>query len=175
MVLGFSVFASIVIAEQFGSPLIKSASVTIGLFTGCLISVVTGYWSLENIRAAPAATVSGVHTFHLPGDGASVPPLLIMFVCEAVSCMPDILATAETSNVDIEGTEFNSRIRGGILCDGIGFLHIMQPDWFGKILDYTGPRVHLSGFEQGVNLIVERPFIPAAVIRVFLRLPCRTT
>jgi xanthine/uracil permease len=39
-----------------------------------------------------------------------------------VSCMPDILATAEISNMDIEGTHFNSRIQGGILCDGLGSL-----------------------------------------------------
>jgi xanthine/uracil permease len=30
------------------------------------------------------------------------------------------LATAELSDVAIEGTEFNSRIQGGILCDGLG-------------------------------------------------------
>jgi hypothetical protein len=36
--------------------------------------------------------------------------------------MPDILATAEISNVDIEGTQFNSRIQGGILVDGLGSL-----------------------------------------------------
>ncbi len=120
--LGFSVFVSIVLVEQFGSPLMKSASVIIGLFVGCLISGLTGYWSMDNINAAPSATFLWVHTFHLSVDGALVLPLLIMFICEAVSCMPDILATAEISNVDIEGTEFNSRIQGGILCDGLGSL-----------------------------------------------------
>ena len=100
----------------------KSASVIIGLLVGCLISGLTGYWSMDNINAAPGATFLWVHTFHLSVDGALVLPLLIMFVCEAVSCMPDILATAEISNVDIEGTEFNSRIQGGILCDGLGSL-----------------------------------------------------
>ncbi|KAH8891378.1 putative purine permease [Thozetella sp. PMI_491] len=268
--LGFSVFVSIVLVEQFGSPLMKSASVIIGLFVGCLISGLTGYWSMDNINAAPAATFLWVHTFHLSVDGALVLPLLIMFVCEAVSCMPDILATAEISNVDIEGTEFNSRIQGGILCDGlgslisalgtgppmvsqagnngvisltgcasrragwcasaflvlmgifgkfgavfgsmppsvlggmqvflystiavagirvlglvpftrrnrfiltaslgIGFMDIVQPDWFGQILNYSGDNVSLSGFEQGLNLIVETPFIVAALIGVFLNL-----
>ncbi|OIW29743.1 purine permease [Coniochaeta ligniaria NRRL 30616] len=268
--LGFSVFVSIVLVEQFGSPLMKSASVIIGLFVGCLISGLTGYWSMENVDAAPAVTFLWVHTFKLSVDGALVLPLPIMFICEAVSCMPDILATAEISNVDIEGTEFNSRIQGGILCDGlgslisalgtgppmvsqagnngvisltgcasrragwcaaaflvlmgifgkfgaifgamppsvlggmqvflystiavagirvlglvpftrrnrfilttslgIGFLDIVQPDWFAQILDYSGPNVHLSGFEQGLNLIVETPFIVAAVIGVFLNL-----
>ena len=53
---------------------------------------------------------------------------------------------------------------------GIGFIDIVQPTWFSKILDYSGSNVHLAGFEQGINLIVETPFIVAAVIGVFLNL-----
>ncbi|KAL5319993.1 hypothetical protein ACEPPN_013052 [Leptodophora sp. 'Broadleaf-Isolate-01'] len=268
--LGFSVFVTVIIVEQFGSPLMKSASIILGLAVGCAISGATGYWSRENIDAAPVITFLWVHTFKLSVDGALILPLLIMFICEAVSCMPDILATAEISNVDIEGTQFNSRIQGGILCDGlgsllsafgtglpmvsqagnngvisltgcasrragwcasgflilmgmfgkfgavfgsmppsvlggmqvflystiavagirvlgliawtrrnrfiltaslaIGFMDIVQPTWFNQILDYSGSNVRLQGFEQGLNLIVETPFIVAAVIGVFLNL-----
>ncbi|RDW87276.1 hypothetical protein BP5796_02970 [Coleophoma crateriformis] len=268
--LGFSVFCTIIFVEQFGSPLMKSASVIFGLAVGCAISGATGYWSRSNITAAPAVTFLWVHTFHLSVDGALILPLLIMFVCEAVSCMPDILATAEISNVDIEGTSFNSRIQGGILCDGLGsllsafgtglpmvsqagnngvisltgcasrragwcasaflilmgvfgkfgavfgsmppsvlggmqvflystiavagirvlgliawtrrnrfiltaalgfgFIDIVQPTWFDQVLDYSGSNVRLSGFEQGLNLLVETPFIVAAAIGVFLNL-----
>ncbi|KAI9732898.1 MAG: hypothetical protein M1834_003838 [Cirrosporium novae-zelandiae] len=266
--LGFSVFVTIIVVELFGSPLMKSASVIFGLAVGCAISGATGYWSHDNIDAAPVGTFLWVKTFHLSVDGALVLPLLIMYVCEAVSCMPDILATAEISGVDIEGTEFNSRIQGGILCDGlgsffsalgtglpmvsqagnngvisltgcasrragwcaaaflilmgifgkfgavfgsmppsvlggmqvflystiavagirvlgliawtrrnrfiltaalgIGFIDIVQPSWFDQILDYSGSNVHLEGFEQGINLIVETPFIVAAVVAVLL-------
>ena len=52
----------------------------------------------------------------------------------------------------------------------IGFIDIVQPSWFAQVLDYSGPNVHLAGFLQGVNLIVETPFIIAAVIGVFLNL-----
>jgi uracil-xanthine permease len=268
--LGFSVFVTVIIIEQFGSPLMKSASVILGLAVGCAISGATGYWSSSNITAAPTVTFLWVHTFKLSVDGALVLPLLIMFICEAVSCMPDILATAEISNVDIEGTQFNSRIQGGILCDGlgsllsafgtglpmvsqagnngvisltgcasrragwcasaflilmgifgkfgavfgsmppsvlggmqvflystiavagirvlgliawtrrnrfiltaslgVGFMDIVQPLWFHQILDYSGDNVKLQGFEQGINLIVETPFIVAAIVGVFLNL-----
>lgn len=120
--LGFSVFVSIVVIEQFGSPLMKSAAVLIGLAVGCAITGATGYWSRENIDSAPVVTFLWVHTFKLSVDGALVLPLLIMFICEGVSCMPDILATAEISGVEVEGTQFNSRIQGGILCDGLGSL-----------------------------------------------------
>ncbi|KAI1337465.1 purine permease [Xylariaceae sp. FL0016] len=268
--LGFTVFVSIVLVEQFGSPLMKSASVILGLLVGCLVSGLTGYWQLGNLHAAPAVTFLWTHTFKLSVDGALVLPLLIMFVCEAVSCMPDILATAEISDVEIEGTKFNERVQGGILCDGvgslisalgtgppmvsqagnngviaitgcasrragwcaavflvlmgifgkfgavfgsmppsvlggmqvflyatiavaglrvlglvkytrrnrfiltvalgIGFLDIVQPDWFDQMLTYSGGNVALAGFEQGINLIVETPFIIAAVFGVFLNL-----
>lgn len=120
--LGFSVFITIIFVELFGSPLMRSASVVLGLAVGCAISGATGYWSRENINAAPVATFLWVETFKLSVDGALALPLLIMFICEAVSCMPDILATAEISGVDIDGIEFNSRIQGGILCDGVGSL-----------------------------------------------------
>ncbi|KAJ5301168.1 carbonic anhydrase [Penicillium atrosanguineum] len=268
--LGFSVFVTIVIVELFGSPLMRSASVVLGLAVGCIISGATGYWSRDNINAAPVATFLWVHTFKLSVDGALVLPLLIMFICEAVSCMPDILATAEISGVEIDGIEFNSRIQGGILCDGlgslisalgtglpmvsqagnngvisltgcasrragwcasgflvlmgifgkfgavfgsmppsvlggmqvllystivvagirvlslveftrrnrfilttalgIGFIDIVSTSWFSKILDYSGSNVRLQGFEEGINLMVETPFIIAAVVGVIMNL-----
>ncbi|GES56829.1 purine permease [Aspergillus terreus] len=268
--LGFSVFVSIVLVEFFGSPLMKSASIIIGLAVGCAISGATGYWTRDQIDSAPVGTFLWVHTFKLSVDSALVLPLLILFVCEAVSCMPDILATAEISKVSIDGPEFQSRIQGGILCDGIGslisalgtslpmvsqagnngvisltgcasrragwcaagilmlmgvlgkfgavfgsmppsvlggmqvflystiavagvrvlalveytrrtrfiltvalgigFMDIVSPDWFTSVLTYNGDNVHLRGFEQGINLIVETPFIIAAVVGVMLNL-----
>jgi uracil-xanthine permease len=266
--LGFSVFATIVVVEAIGAPLMRSASVVIGLAVGCAISASTGYWSNVQLKQAPVMTFPWVHTFKLSVDGALILPLIIMFACQAVSCMPDILATAEISGVEIEGTTFNSRIQGGILCDGlgsfvsalatgppmvsqagnngvivltscasrragwaasgflllmgifgkfgavfasmppsvlggmqvflystiavagvrvlglipwtrrdrfvlsaslaIGFMDIVQPTWFAQILDYSGSNVSLAGFEQGINLIVETPFVIAAFVGVFL-------
>jgi uracil-xanthine permease len=266
--LGFSVFASIIVVEAIGAPLMRSASVIIGLTVGCIISGATGYWSTEKLSQAPASTFLWMKTFKLSVDGALVLPMIIMFACQAVSCIPDILATAELSDVAIEGTEFNSRIQGGILCDGvgslfsalatgppmvsqagnngvivltgcasrragwaasiflilmgiiakfgavfasmppsvlggmqvflystiavagirvlalitwtrrdrfilavalgIGFMDICQPDWFASVLDYSGTNANLVGFEQGINLAVETPFVIAAIVGVFL-------
>jgi len=53
---------------------------------------------------------------------------------------------------------------------GFGFIDIVQPKWFNQILNYSGDNVHLQGFEQGLNLMVETPFIVAAVAGVFLNL-----
>ena len=53
---------------------------------------------------------------------------------------------------------------------GFGFIDIVQPKWFNQILNYSGSNAHLQGFEQGIGLIVETPFIVAAVVGVFLNL-----
>lgn len=100
----------------------RSSSIVIGLAVGCAITGATGYWVRSDIDAAPVVTFLWTHTFPLSVDGTLILPLMIMFACEAVSCMPDILATAEISGVEIEGTKFNSRVQGGILCDGLGSL-----------------------------------------------------
>jgi xanthine/uracil permease len=53
---------------------------------------------------------------------------------------------------------------------GIGFIDVAQPDWWDSMLTNSGSNIALSGFEQGINLIVETPFIIAAVLGVFLNL-----
>lgn len=142
--LGFSVFATIIVVESIGAPLMRSASVVIGLAVGCIISGATGYWSTEQLHQAPGGTFLWVHTFKLSVDGTLVLPMIIMFACQAVSCIPDILATAELSDVDIEGTEFNSRIQGGILCDGIA-------SFFSALA--TGPPMVSQAGNNGVILL----------------------
>ena len=53
---------------------------------------------------------------------------------------------------------------------GIGFIDIVSSRWFSKILDYSGSNVRLQGFEEGINLMVETPFIIAAVVGVIMNL-----
>lgn len=120
--LGFSVFVTIVIVEMVGSPLMKSASIIFGLAVGSAISGATGYWSDSQIRQAPAVTFLWTTTFKFGVDGALILPLLILFVCEALVCMPSIAATSEASGVETEGLKANTRIQGGILCDATGSL-----------------------------------------------------
>lgn len=47
---------------------------------------------------------------------------MILFICEAMVCMPSIAATSEASAVETEGEKANTRIQGGILCDALGSL-----------------------------------------------------
>ncbi|KAL4934347.1 uncharacterized protein BDV17DRAFT_248998 [Aspergillus undulatus] len=55
----------------------------------------------------------------------------------------------------------------------IGFMDIVSPEWFSPVLAYEGDNGSLQGFLQGANLIVETPFITAAVVGVVLNAAIR--
>lgn len=117
--LGFSVFITIIICERFGSPIMKSTSVVLGLLVGCIIAAATGYFDRSGIDAAPVASFMWVETFPLSVYGPAVLPMLAMYIILACEAVGDISATCEVSRLHVEGELFDSRIQGGILSDGL--------------------------------------------------------
>lgn len=118
--LGFSVFVTIILCERFGSPIMKSTSVVIGLLTGCIIAAATGYFSSSGIDAAPAGSFIWVHTFPLSVYGPLVLPVLAVYIIVATEAIGDITATCDVSRQAVDGNTYESRIQGGILSDGLG-------------------------------------------------------
>lgn len=117
--LGFSVFVTIILCERFGSPIMKSTSVVMGLLVGSIIAAACGYFDRSGIDSAPAVSFIWVHTFKLTVYGPLVLPMLAVFficTCEAVG---DITATCDVSRLEVEGRNFESRIQGGVLADGL--------------------------------------------------------
>jgi len=117
--LGFSVFATIILCERFGSPIMKSCAVVIGLLVGCIIAGACGYFDRSGIDAAPAASFIWVHTFKLSVYGPIVLPLLAVYIVLAMEAIGDITATCDVSRLEVDGKLFDSRIQGGVLADGM--------------------------------------------------------
>lgn len=118
--LGFLVFLTIILCERFGSPLMKSSAVILGLLTGCIVAAACGYFDPSSIDAAPAVSFIWVRTFPLSVNGPLVLPFLAMYIALAMEATGDVTATCDVSRLDVDGEEFDSRIQGGILSDGIG-------------------------------------------------------
>jgi len=116
--LGFSVFVTIILMERFGSPMMKSTAVVMGLLAGCIIAAATGYFDPSGIAAAPAASFIWVHTFPLSVYGPIVLPLLAVYIVLLMEAIGDITATCDVSRLEVEGKTFDSRIQGGVLADG---------------------------------------------------------
>lgn len=117
--LGFSVFVTILLCERFGSPIMKSTSVVIGLLTGCIIGGACGYFDKSGIDSAPVASFVWVHTFPLTVYGPLVLPIMAVFIICATEAIGDITATCDVSRLEVQGDIYESRIQGGVLADGL--------------------------------------------------------
>ena len=120
--LGFSVFITIIICERFGSPIMKSCAVVVGLLVGCIIAAACGYFSPSGIEAAPAASFIWVHTFGLRIYAPIILPLLAVYIVLMMEAIGDISATCDVSRLEVTGPQFDSRIQGGVLADGFNGL-----------------------------------------------------
>lgn len=118
--LGFSVFVTIVICEKWGPPFLKSCAVIAGLLVGCIIAAGCGYFSHEQIDAAPSGQFLWLRTFKLTLYGPIVLPTLAVYVVSVMESIGDITATCEVSRLPVEGPEFDSRVQGGILASALG-------------------------------------------------------
>ncbi len=117
--LGFLVYCTIIICERWGSPIMKSCAVICGLLVGCIVAGACGYFDRSGIDAAPAATFLWTHTFKLSVYGPAVLPMLAVYIVLMMESIGDITATCEVSRLSVEGKEFDSRIQGGVLADGL--------------------------------------------------------
>jgi NCS2 family nucleobase:cation symporter-2 len=117
--LGFSVFITIILCERFGSPIMKSTAVVVGLLVGCIIAGATGYFDRSTIDSSPAVSFIWVHTFKLSVYGPIVLPLLAVYMVLAMEAIGDITATCDVSRLEVDGEMFDSRIQGGVLADGL--------------------------------------------------------
>ncbi|THV49227.1 hypothetical protein BGAL_0205g00040 [Botrytis galanthina] len=117
--LGFSVFITIIICERFGSPIMKSLAVVLGLLVGCIIAAACGYFDSSGITAAPVASFIWVKTFPLSVYGPFILPLLAIYLILMMEAIGDITATCDVSRLQVDGVLFDSRIQGGVLADGL--------------------------------------------------------
>jgi xanthine/uracil permease len=117
--LGLSVFLTIILCERFGSPIMKSTAVVVGLLVGCIIAGACGYFDRSGIDAAPAVSFIWVHTFPLSLYGPLVLPLLAVYIVLMMEAIGDVTATCDVSRLQVDGDLFDSRIQGGVLADGL--------------------------------------------------------
>ena len=117
--LGASVFFTIILIELVGSVFMKNISVVIGLIVGCIIAACIGMFDSSDIDAAPIGTFLWVKTFKLSVYGPGVIPVLFSQLAIIIDSIGEITAVCDVSQKEVDGEEFQSRIQGGLLTDGL--------------------------------------------------------
>lgn len=120
--LGFLVFLTIILCERFGSPIMRTCSVAVGLLVGCIVAAACGYFDPSSINEAPVASFIWVKTFPLKIYSPLILPFLALYITLMMEAIGDVTATCDVSRLDVEGELFDSRIRGGVLADGLNGL-----------------------------------------------------
>jgi len=92
----------------------------VGLVVGCIVAGAAGYIDNSSIKTAPAITFLWVHTFKIRVYAPAILTMLAVYVSLAMEAIGDITASAEVSQLPVDGEEFDTRIQGGILADGLG-------------------------------------------------------
>ncbi|MFW0766340.1 nucleobase:cation symporter-2 family protein [Trabulsiella odontotermitis] len=101
------------------SPLLRMSGIAIGLLVGYVVSFFLGMVDFSSLRDLPIITVPqpfkygfsfNFHHFLVVGT------IYLLSVLEAVG---DITATAMVSQRPIKGEEYESRLKGGVLADGL--------------------------------------------------------
>lgn len=118
--LGFLSFITIILVEMFGSPAMRSASVALGLLLPLIVAGPLNYISRADIDSARAITFLWVETFPLKVYGPAVLPLMAVYISLMMEAIGDTTATCEVSKIEVEGEEYDRRIGGAVLSDGLG-------------------------------------------------------
>ncbi len=120
--LGFFVLIVIITAEIFGSRFMRGTQVAIGLILGTILSAALGYLPTKFIKEAPVITFAWVRWYGVGFYAPALIPVMIAYLAEAMDTVGDLAATCELSKVRTSGEEYESRIQGGLLADGLNSL-----------------------------------------------------
>ncbi|GCX75776.1 xanthine permease [Escherichia coli] len=101
------------------SPLLRMGGIAIGLCVGYIVSLCLGMVDFSSMRNLPLITIP--HPFKY-GFSFSFHQFLVVgtiYLLSVLEAVGDITATAMVSRRPIQGEEYQSRLKGGVLADGL--------------------------------------------------------
>lgn len=117
--LGFSVWASIIVFDIFGPPLVKNMSTMCGFLVGLVVAGACGYFQTDVINSAPVVNFLWVRRFPLSVRGELVLPFMASFLVVISEAVGNITATCNASGLPVKGPRYSSHVQGGLLSDAL--------------------------------------------------------
>ncbi|PHQ00975.1 solute carrier family 23 protein, partial [Acinetobacter baumannii] len=144
------------------SPLLRMGGIAIGLCVGYIASLCLGMVDFRSMRNLPLITIP--HPFKY-GFSFSFHQFLVVgtiYLLSVLEAVGDITATAMVSRRPIQGEEYQSRLKGGVLANGLNsfvsaVFNTFPNSCFGQnngVIQLTGVASRYVGFVVALMLIV---------------------
>jgi xanthine permease XanP len=119
LLLGLLVVAVILFVTFMGNPMLRIAAIMIGLVVG---TVVASFFGMVNFGALSSADLFALpipFKYGIDFDFGLFVPIAFLYFVTAIETSGDLTANSVISGEPVEGDVYMSRIKGGVLGDGV--------------------------------------------------------
>ncbi|MBV7379376.1 uracil-xanthine permease family protein [Maritimibacter dapengensis] len=119
LLMGSVVVVAILTTTFIGHPMLRIASIMVGLVIGTILALALGQVDVSNFGGGPAVALPVPFRFGLDFDLALFVPIAFVFLVTAIETSGDLTANSVISNQPVKGPLYLKRIKGGVLGDGV--------------------------------------------------------
>ncbi len=159
--LGALVVIVIIAGQAWGQGWVRNVSIVLGLLAGSLVAALMGLVDWQPVADARWLHLPQPLVYGLRFDVIYLLPWLVAYLLVSLECIGDLTATSAVSREPVEGPLFESRLRGGLLADGLGSMlcclfHAIPKTTFAQnngIIAMTGVASRRVGIATAILLI----------------------
>ncbi|HHT00191.1 MAG TPA: purine permease [Thiomicrospira sp.] len=122
LLLGVTVLAIIIVLNRSSHALVRLSSIIIGLAVGFVIAGFLGKISFDNLSSLPLMHFPIPFKYGFSFDWNAFIPVALIYLITAIETSGDLTANSIFSKQPITGDLYQSRIKGGVLGDGVNSL-----------------------------------------------------
>lgn len=119
LLLGAIVVAVILVATFMGRPMVRISAIMMGLIAGTVVAALLGMVDLSPIAQAQWVALPIPFKFGFDFDLALFIPMAFLYLVTAIETSGDLTANSVISGQPVKGPLYLSRIKGGVLGDGV--------------------------------------------------------
>ncbi|MGB3491246.1 MAG: nucleobase:cation symporter-2 family protein [Elainellaceae cyanobacterium] len=120
--LGALVLVTIVVLNSLENTLLRMSSIVIGLVVGYLVALPMGLVNFGSLSSAPIFSLPIPFRYGFSFDFSVFIPFAFLYLITTIESVGDLTATSIVTGQPITGPTYMSRIKGGVLGDGVNSL-----------------------------------------------------
>ena len=119
LLLGAIVVAVILVATFMGKPMVRISAIMMGLIAGTVVAALLGMVDVSPIAQAQWVALPVPFKFGFDFDIGLFIPMAFLYLVTAIETSGDLTANSVISGQPVKGPLYLSRIKGGVLGDGV--------------------------------------------------------